>query len=107
MLNLTVEERKTIIFLGLILFIGLGLKFLTVKFQKVCIFVSSSQDVFRIDLNTADKQTLMEVPGIGEKIAERIIEYRRTNVAFRDKEELRNVKGVTEFRYRKIQEYFR
>ncbi len=107
MLNLTVEERKTIIFLGLILFIGLGLKFLTVKFQKVCIFVSSSQDVFRIDLNTADKQTLMEVPGIGEIIAERIIEYRRERGAFKNKDELRSIKGITELRYRKMQEYFR
>ncbi len=107
MLNLTVEERKTIIFLALVLFIGLGFRFLTVKIQKVRIFISSSKDVFRIDLNTADKQMLMEVPGIGEKIAERIIEHRRDRGGFKNKEGLRNVKGITEFRYRKIQEYFR
>ena len=107
MLNLTIEERKTILFLILVLFIGLGLKFLSVKSRGASVFISFSQDIFKIDLNTADKQTLMDIPGIGEKIAARIIEYRHESYLFNSKEDLRKIKGITESRYQKIKDYFR
>lgn len=41
-----------------------------------------------ININTADKATLMELEGIGETLANRIIEYRETNGPFSTIEEL-------------------
>ncbi len=49
-----------------------------------------------IDINTADAETLMDLPGIGEVKAAAIIAYREENGPFRYPEELLNVKGIGE-----------
>lgn len=47
-----------------------------------------------INLNTATKQDLMRLPGIGEKYAERIIMYREDNGPFASVDQLERVKGI-------------
>ena len=47
-----------------------------------------------IDINTADKETLMELNGIGEKRAEAIIEYRERNGPFESVEHLTRIRGI-------------
>lgn len=47
-----------------------------------------------VDINTADKETLMSLRGIGEAFAERIIEYRDQNGGFKAVEELTNIRGI-------------
>ena len=48
-----------------------------------------------ININTADKETLMEViKGVGEKRAEAIIKYREENGPFKSIDELANVQGI-------------
>ena len=49
-----------------------------------------------ININTADQEELMLLDGIGEKLAERILEYRTENGAFQTIEEIQNVKGIGE-----------
>jgi competence ComEA-like helix-hairpin-helix protein len=51
-------------------------------------------EVFRIDLNKADAVTLMQLPGCGEVLAERIVAYRERYGPFRSLSDLRNVHGV-------------
>lgn len=48
----------------------------------------------RINVNTADAETLMSIQGVGEKRAEAIIDYREENGLFSSVEELMNVDGV-------------
>ncbi len=47
-----------------------------------------------VDINTADKKTLMSLNGIGESFAERIIEYRELNGGFKSIQELTNIRGI-------------
>ncbi len=47
-----------------------------------------------INLNTADAQTLDELPGIGPALSERIIAHRETNGPFGSLEELAAVSGI-------------
>jgi competence protein ComEA len=48
----------------------------------------------RIDLNSADHAQLRQLPEVGDKLAARIEEYRRTKGGFRSVEELQNVQGI-------------
>lgn len=51
----------------------------------------------KIDINTASAQELGEaLPGIGETLARRIVEYREQNGPFRSAEELMDVPGIGE-----------
>lgn len=54
-----------------------------------------------VDLNTASKVELMQVPGIGEKTALAIIEYRR-NKPFNSIEEIMNIKGIGPKKFEKM-----
>ena len=49
---------------------------------------------FQVDINTADKPELNQLPGIGDTRARRIIETRQTAGPFAEPDELRNVKGI-------------
>ena len=49
-----------------------------------------------IDLNQASATELESLPGVGERTAERIIEYRRETGGFKKIEELMNVRGIGE-----------
>jgi len=54
-----------------------------------------------VNLNTATKTELMQLYNIGDKTADRIIEYRKQK-AFRKKEEILNIKGIGINTYEKI-----
>ncbi len=47
-----------------------------------------------VDINTADKEALMTLSGVGESFAERIINYREQNGAFETVQELTQISGI-------------
>ena len=49
----------------------------------------------RVDLNTAGPSALCTLPGIGEKRAQAIIDYRQQNGPFRHVEDVANIPGIT------------
>lgn len=63
-----------------------------------------SVDDQRMNLNTADIETLCDLPGIGETLAGRIVDYREQNGPFETVEELMEVSGIGEKKLAAIQE---
>jgi competence protein ComEA len=55
-----------------------------------------------VNLNTATVDQLATLPGVGQKTAERIVEYRTKSGGFKKIEELMNVKGIGEKSFLKI-----
>ena len=55
-----------------------------------------------INLNTASAADLESLPGVGAKMAERIVEYRQKNGPFKKIEDLMNVKGIGEKNFLKL-----
>ena len=55
-----------------------------------------------VNLNTATKDELVALPGIGPAKAQAILDYRSKNGAFKSIEELKDVKGIGAKRYEKI-----
>ncbi len=57
-----------------------------------------------VDINTADADQLMTLPGIGAVKAEAIINYRNENGSFAEPEDLMLVPGIKEGTFNKIKE---
>jgi competence protein ComEA len=56
----------------------------------------------RLDLNAANIDDLVRLPGIGPVMARRIVEYREANGPFKKLQDLRKVKGIGVKTYEKL-----
>ena len=65
---------------------------------------SSSNSSGKININTATKEELMTLPGIGDAKAQDIVDYRNTNGNFNSIEDIINISGIGESIYSKIKE---
>lgn len=59
----------------------------------------------KVNINTATQSELENLPGVGEAIASRIIEYRQQNGKFSKIEDLQNVKGIGDAKFNNMKEY--
>jgi competence protein ComEA len=57
-----------------------------------------------ININTADKASLEQLTGIGETIAQNIIEYRQLNGGFKNIDEIKKVSRIGEKTFEKIKD---
>jgi competence protein ComEA len=60
---------------------------------------------YRIDLNQANREQLLQVPGIGERTAEKIEVFRDEHGPFRGKEELTQIHGIGPAKYEKMSDW--
>ena len=88
---------------GLFLCLLLGLYLRDLAAADVPAFVETERsapveeirpDLSPVNLNTADAEALTALPGIGEELAARIVEYREENGPFETAEDLTKVSGI-------------
>ena len=106
---LTSNEQKLLLFIVFFAFAGLVMKYTGLTAEEK---VNSADSLnFQIDhqlqydLQNITKEELITIPGIGEKKAEDILQYKEEN-GFQTKTELMNIKGIGEKTYEKIEKYF-
>lgn len=67
--------------------------------------IESSETDKKVNINSATKVDLQQVPGIGDSKATAIIEYREKEGLFQTIEDLKNVTGIGEKTVEKLKEY--
>jgi len=117
---LTNTERKVILFLVITLLAGAGIRLYQAAFPSAHKFdYRASDSTFaalsaapedssavpvkdgiedatgKLNINTATKEQLLDLPGVGEVTAERILTYRTETGKFSSVDELRAVKGMS------------
>ena len=71
--------------------------------MPIVIAADGAASTGKININSASAAQLTELPGIGPKLAARIVEYRQKSGGFRSVQELLNVKGIGEKNLAKLQ----
>jgi competence ComEA-like helix-hairpin-helix protein len=100
----TKKERSAIVFAVALALLGNGLDYLYKRIPAAKSIRRISEACMKTNINEADMTALMEVPGIGEVTARRILEYRQHNGRIKILDELRSIKGVTPQRFEKLKE---
>ena len=116
MLDLTKEEKVILIFLALTFVTGAGISAYKKSAQKTELSVRpykiealKDADEFIkerrfININSTNLDELRRLPGVGAKLAERIIAYRSVHGAFSFSEELMQVKGIGEKKFEQFKD---
>ena len=69
--------------------------------------LSAAEENGSIDLNRATARELIQLPGVGEVIAKRIVDFREEHGPFKRVEDLMKIKGIGEKSLEKIRPYIR
>ena len=65
---------------------------------------SSNKGNEKININTATREELDKLPGVGEATADKIINYREANGEFKKIEEIKEVKGIGDSKFEEIKD---
>ena len=59
----------------------------------------------KININTATADELAALEGIGEVLSQRIVDYRNAHGAFKQIEDIKNVSGIGDIRFKQIEDF--
>ncbi|MCU9814001.1 helix-hairpin-helix domain-containing protein [Paraclostridium sp. AKS73] len=59
----------------------------------------------KININSASKEDLDSLPGVGDVTAQKILDYREENKEFKSIDEIKNVKGIGENKFNDLKDY--
>jgi len=106
-LILQIETRKEVTMNHSIqksLVFSLALALVLTTFFSVQAYSNSKDGDRKININTASSVELQELPHVGEKVAQRIIDFREQNGKFKKVEEIMKVRGIGEKTFEKIKD---
>ena len=66
--------------------------------------INEEENNTKVNINTANKEKLETLPGIGETTAQKIIDYREQNGKFTKIEDLQNVNGIGEAKFNSLKD---
>jgi comEA protein len=123
-LALTRSEQRVLLFLSATLIVGAGIRLYQETYPTKRQFdyrsIDSSFAVFKekpaadsvrqkgsppgqaVNINTATKEELVALPGIGSTLADRIISFRENEGEFGSVEDLQQVKGISKKKLEKL-----
>jgi competence protein ComEA len=91
------SERIVAGLVALVLAMGLS--------SGVALAAAKAAPAGKVNINSASAQQLTALPGVGEKLAARIVEYRQKSGGFKSVQEIMNVQGVGEKNFAKLQPF--
>ncbi len=106
MLNFTSEEKRVVLFVLGLAFCGIILSNLAKLSCRVEKIINPQIQLARLNLNQVSLDELIELRCIPLKLAQCIVEYRALHKEFASLEELKEVKGIGEKRYEKLNKIF-
>ena len=123
MISLSRQEKSVLLFLAAVVLIGMAIGYLgkilpsredslNISSQKIAsskvnsstALATGASTAFRVNLNKASLEELVGLPGIGEALAGRILDYRDTAGGFKSIEEIKKVKGIGESKFEAIKD---
>ena len=122
MVELTKNEKIALIFLSILLLIGSIILYvrhsrppreITIVKNGIKEELSLKEvelelkEARKVDINIASKEELTNIPGIGETLAERIIERRGSYGKFYSTQGLLEIEGIGPQKFEKIKEYIK
>jgi competence protein ComEA len=97
MFAFTQQERLVALFFGIVILAGSLGNYLGKGSRPLGDFIrhaGTGAAQLKVDLNSATAEQLIQIPGIGEVLAHRIIDERQQNGPFQSREDLKRVKGI-------------
>ena len=61
----------------------------------------------KININSATREELQQIPGIGPHTADKIVSWRKENGTFRKKEDIKKINGIGDKTFEKMKERIR
>ncbi len=110
MKNPVQEEKRVLLFVLFALAAGLAIGWVKdnapqiyrqADFERIMRDAEQAQ-VVTVNINTASREELTKLPGIGPATAGRIISYRNVNGPFRNAEDLTRIKGIGVQKFAKL-----
>lgn len=73
--------------------------------EDVDYIINSTNSNSKVNINIASVDDLKKLNGVGESIAQAIVDYRKENGKYSSIEDIKNVSGIGESKYNKIKDY--
>jgi competence ComEA-like helix-hairpin-helix protein len=94
-----------IIFGVVLMIVGLRVKLSdNLKEEQVNLIKAEQTIIGKININTATVRQLVDLPSIGDKMAQRIVDYRVSIGKFNSKDQLKEVSGIGDKTYETLKD---